>query len=73
VTETAVAGPRRLSSVRAPAGWGTSSLAAAWAAEDPRPFAWVALDGLDSDPDRFLAYATAALSSLGTAIEEVLP
>ena len=40
-----VHGPaRRLTLIRGQAGWGKSSLLAAWSAADPRGFAWLALD-----------------------------
>ena len=35
--------------VVAPAGYGKTTLLAQWAEADPRPFAWVALDGRDDD------------------------
>ena len=35
--------------VVAPAGYGKTTLLAHWAEADPRPFAWVALDGGDDD------------------------
>ncbi len=69
---------RRLTLVRAPAGWGKSSLVASWAAsgEDPRPFAWLSLDRGDNDPVRFFLYAIGALRelrpTLGQQAERVL-
>ena len=69
---------RRLTLVRAPAGWGKSSLVASWAAsgEDPRPFAWLSLDRGDNDPVRFFLYAIGALRELrpilGQQAERVL-
>ena len=55
-------GPR-LALVRAPAGWGKSTLLAQWrsAEQGRRAFAWVTLDSSDSDPIRFWAYALEAL------------
>ena len=47
--------------VVAPAGYGKTTLLARWAATDPRPFAWVALDGGDDDPIVFLRYIAAAI------------
>jgi LuxR family transcriptional regulator, maltose regulon positive regulatory protein len=35
--------------VVAPAGYGKTTLLSHWAEADPRPFAWVALDGRDDD------------------------
>jgi LuxR family maltose regulon positive regulatory protein len=47
--------------VVAPAGYGKTTLLAKWAEEDPRPFAWVALDGRDDDVLVFLRYIAAAI------------
>ena len=47
--------------VVAPAGYGKTTLLAQWAEADPRPFAWVALDGRDDDPVVFLRYIAAAI------------
>ena len=66
-----VHGPaRRLTLVRAQAGWGKSSLLAAWSAADPRKFAWLALDRGDNDPVRFFRYAIEALRSLADSVGE---
>lgn len=46
--------------LRAPAGFGKSSLAAHWAAASPVPVAWVSLDGGDVDPLRFWRYVLTA-------------
>jgi LuxR family maltose regulon positive regulatory protein len=46
--------------VIAPAGYGKTTLLAGWAEKDPRPFAWVALDGRDDDV-LFLRYVAAAI------------
>jgi len=56
--------------VRAPAGWGKSTLLADWqaAAREPRPFAWLALDEQDNDPVRFWTYA---IESLRTVVPEI--
>ena len=64
--------PRRLTLVRAPAGWGKSSLLSTWSAteEETRPFAWLALDRGDNDPVRFFMYALEALRTLTPAIGE---
>ena len=45
----------------APAGYGKTTLLAKWADADPRPFAWVALDGRDDDALVFLRYIAAAI------------
>jgi LuxR family transcriptional regulator, maltose regulon positive regulatory protein len=47
--------------VVAPAGYGKTTLLASWADADPRPFAWVGLDGQDDDAVVFLRYIAAAL------------
>ena len=47
--------------VIAPAGYGKTTLLARWAEMDPRPFAWVALDGRDDDGIVFLRYIAAAI------------
>src|SRR5581483_5708674 len=82
-------GPRRLTLIRAPAGFGKSTLLAAWAesAGDGR-FAWVGLDTGDNDPARFWTYAIQALRTVepgvggaaldllgvpGTEVDDVLP
>src|SRR3954453_20503612 len=62
--ERCAGSPRKLTLIRAPAGWGKSTLLADWHAlesetrpfawvaleSETRPFAWVALDGDDHDP-----------------------
>src|SRR6201995_2398734 len=55
----------RLALIRAPAGWGKSTLLSQWrnAEQARRAFAWVTLDAADSDPVRFWAYALEALRS----------
>jgi LuxR family transcriptional regulator, maltose regulon positive regulatory protein len=65
-------GPRRLTLVRAPAGWGKTTLLAQWAASElePRPFGWLALDPADNDPASFWCYAIAALRSVAPGIGE---
>ncbi len=61
---------RRLSLIRAPAGWGKSSLLQAWhAAEaEERDFAWFALDAGDNDPVRFFSYVIEAIRSLAPTV-----
>ena len=56
----------RLALIRAPAGWGKSTLLVQWrsAERDRRTFAWVTLDSADSDPIRFWAYAIEALRTV---------
>jgi LuxR family transcriptional regulator, maltose regulon positive regulatory protein len=48
--------------VVAPAGYGKTTFLAQWAEVDPRPFAWVSLDGRDDDDAVvFLRYIAAAI------------
>jgi LuxR family transcriptional regulator, maltose regulon positive regulatory protein len=56
--------------IRAPAGWGKSTLVAAWAASEAeeRPFAWLALEPADDQPTRFWLCVTEALHRLDPAI-----
>jgi LuxR family maltose regulon positive regulatory protein len=56
----------RLALIRAPAGWGKSTLLSQWrsAEQGQRAFAWVTLDSADSDPIRFWAYALEALRTI---------
>ena len=55
------AGDTRIVSVVAPAGYGKSTVLAQWAAEDPRPFAWITLDQRDDDPVVLLRSVLASL------------
>ena len=45
----------------APPGYGKTTLLAEWAERDPRPFAWLSIDGLDNDPAVLLRYIAVAL------------
>jgi len=64
--------PRRLTLVRAPAGWGKTTLLAEWSASElePRPFAWLALDRGDNDPTLFWSYVIGALRTVAPGIGE---
>lgn len=53
--------------VSAPAGFGKTTVVAAWAQEGPLPVAWLSLDAADNDPARFLRYLVAALQTLHPA------
>lgn len=56
----------RLTTVVAPAGWGKTTLLAAWA-HDPqehRPIGWLSIDRADDEPVRFWTYALAALDAV---------
>jgi LuxR family maltose regulon positive regulatory protein len=58
--------------VIAPAGYGKTTLLAEWAEMDRRPFAWVALDGLDDDDGiPFLRYIAAAIHRVQPVAPEV--
>jgi LuxR family maltose regulon positive regulatory protein len=65
--------PRKLTLIRAPAGWGKSTLLADWHTfeGETRPFAWVALDGDDNDHVRFWTYLIHALRTLDSSAGEV--
>jgi LuxR family maltose regulon positive regulatory protein len=71
--ESCAGPPRKLTLIRAPAGWGKSTLLADWheLESELRPFAWVALDGGDSDPVRFWTYLIHALRGLDPSAGEV--
>jgi LuxR family maltose regulon positive regulatory protein len=58
--------------VVAPAGYGKTTLLAKWAEADPRPFAWVALDGRDDDALVFLRYIAAAIHGVDPLPADVL-
>jgi LuxR family maltose regulon positive regulatory protein len=71
--ELCVGAPRKLTLIRAPAGWGKSTLLADWHGleSETRPFAWVALDGDDNDPVRFWTYLIHALRTIDPSAGEV--
>ena len=54
--------------VRAPAGYGKSTLLAQWAAAETRPLAWVGLDRAESDPVLFWRYVAGALDASEPAL-----
>jgi LuxR family transcriptional regulator, maltose regulon positive regulatory protein len=56
-----------LTLVSAPAGFGKTTLVAAWAQQQPLPVGWLSLDAGDNDPNRFQAYLVAALQSADPA------
>ncbi|MGB7206875.1 MAG: hypothetical protein WBD37_15500, partial [Anderseniella sp.] len=53
-----------LTLICAPAGYGKTSLLAAWLPQVPHPVAWLSLDETDSDPLIFLHYVVAALRTI---------
>src|SRR5450631_123242 len=57
--------------VVAPAGYGKTTLLAKWGEADPRPFAWVALDGRDDDALVFLRYIAVAIHGVEPLPAEV--
>lgn len=66
----------KLTLISAPAGFGKTSLLAAWLKQSEIPVAWVSLDAEDNEPTRFLDYLLWALQnideSLGTTALEFL-
>lgn len=60
-----------LASIVAPAGYGKTTLLAQWAEADPRPFAWVALDGRDGSAVELLRYVAAAIHRVEPVPPEV--
>jgi len=58
--------------VVAPAGYGKTTLLAHWGEADPRPFAWVALDGRDDDAVVFLRDIAAAVHQVEPLPPDVL-
>lgn len=54
----------RLTLVSAPAGYGKTTLLAAWLGARKRPCAWLSLDARDDDLARFFAYLSAALQTV---------
>jgi LuxR family maltose regulon positive regulatory protein len=60
----------RLTSVVAPAGWGKTTMLAAWAHEPEwhDRVAWLSLDEADDEPVRFWTYALSALHSVAPAV-----
>ena len=54
--------------VRAPAGYGKSTLLAQWAAVETRPLAWLGLDRSESDPVLFWRYVVEALAATEPAL-----
>lgn len=55
---------RRLILISAPAGYGKTTLAAAWLAGLDNSYAWLSLEESENEPIRFLAYLGAALAKV---------
>lgn len=55
---------KTLTIISAPAGFGKTTLLAAWAAHTRLPVGWLSLDNGDNNPQRFLSYLAAAVESL---------
>jgi LuxR family maltose regulon positive regulatory protein len=55
---------RQFTLVSAPAGFGKTTCVSEWLRGLNMPFAWLSLDKADDDPERFLAYFTAALQKI---------
>ncbi len=69
--DAGLAGGAALSVIVAPAGWGKTTLLAAWAArlaDRNHGVAWVALDGRDADPNRFWWTVVSALERVAPGI-----
>ena len=49
----------------APPGYGKTTVLALWAARDPRPVAWLTLDGFDNDPAILIRSLVASLARIG--------
>jgi LuxR family maltose regulon positive regulatory protein len=64
-----LAEPRALTVVSGPAGYGKTTLVAAWLATEERAVAWLTVDASDNDPTAFLAYLVAAIRRAVPALE----
>src|SRR5215472_5475532 len=64
-------GAPKLTLICAPAGFGKTSLLAAWAETgwEDRPFAWFAIDEADDDPKLFWTYVIESLRAIDAAID----
>ena len=58
----------KLTLVSAPAGFGKTTLLAAWLSDDERPAAWLSLDRGDNDPASFWAHVIAALQTVAPEV-----
>jgi LuxR family maltose regulon positive regulatory protein len=62
---------RKLTLVSAPAGFGKTTLLAAWTEQCDRPVTWLTLDDGDNDPIHFGAYLVAALQKVCPAVGQI--
>jgi LuxR family transcriptional regulator, maltose regulon positive regulatory protein len=62
----------KLTVVSAPAGFGKTTLVAAWAAGCGQPVAWLSLEEGESDPVRFISYLVAAVQTIHAGIGQGL-
>jgi LuxR family maltose regulon positive regulatory protein len=62
--------PRKLTLIRAPAGWGKSTLLADWhsSQRETRPFAWLGVEREDDEPVRFWTYTIEALRTVAPEV-----
>ncbi|HKQ54071.1 MAG TPA: hypothetical protein VJT74_16965, partial [Pyrinomonadaceae bacterium] len=60
----------KLTLISAPAGFGKTSLVAAWREHSETPLAWLSLDADDNEPTRFLDYLVAALQTIDEELTE---
>ena len=54
--------------VRAPAGYGKTTVLSQWVARDPRPFAWLGLEEGDDDADTLVRRLGLALGQLAPGV-----
>ncbi|HEX8174181.1 MAG TPA: LuxR C-terminal-related transcriptional regulator [Pyrinomonadaceae bacterium] len=60
----------KLTLISAPAGFGKTSLVAAWREQNELPLAWLSLDDEDNEPTRFMDYLIAALQTIDEELTE---
>lgn len=58
--------PRKLTIVRAPAGYGKTTLLSQWMSRFGKPVAWLSIDATDNDPARFWTYVIRTVSDAVT-------
>ncbi len=60
--------PGKITLICAPAGFGKTTLATCWLAQQNRSVVWLSLDESDNDPHQFFAYLITALNRVDPAI-----